>query len=171
MKILFLGLLLTVPAFAKPTLFDALVGRVGQEAVTLNDLTRFRDIEGVMSCAGLRKKVNDADMQSTLRRYVDEELFYLEARAKKQSSSGELTDTIESIRSKKACRDDWNQLGKLYGKAWETDARPREGEGLLVRELEKRLLVDHFQKTENLGERAEWIREAKIRHPVKLYLE
>ncbi|NUM88666.1 MAG: hypothetical protein HUU37_05640, partial [Bdellovibrionales bacterium] len=52
-----------------------------------------------------------------------------------------------------------------------TQARPRDGEGQLVRELEKRLLVDHFLETENLGEKSTWFREARLKHPVKLYLE
>ena len=172
MRILLVLLLtLSAPAWAKAILFDALIARVGQDSVTMNDLTRFRDVENIMVCVGLRKKVNDQNLRNTLERYVDEELFYIEAKAKKQSSSGELARAIDLIRGKSSCKADWAELGRLYGKAWQTDSRPKEGESMLVRELEKRLLIDRFIKTENIGEVSEWVREAKVRHPVKLYLE
>lgn len=159
-------------ARADAVLFDALIARVGQEAITLNDVTRFRNVEAVMLCSRLRSKKRDReDLQSTLNRYVEEELFYLAARTQKLGASGALSEAIKIIRDHKDCREDWNQLGRLYGKAWETDSRPREGEGLLVRELEKRLMVDRFLKAENIGDRGDWIREARIHHPVKLYLD
>ena len=172
-RAIFIGLfLINGSAIAGAILFDSLIARVGQEAVTLNDVTRFRNVEDIMLCAGLRdKRHKNESIQETLNRYIEEELFYLEARAKKSGAPSSLSKAMDTLREKKNCRDDWNQLGRLYGKAWETDARPREGEGMLVRELEKRLMIDRYLKTANIGDRSDWIRETRIRYAVKLYLD
>lgn len=175
---LFAALLIlsALPAAAAPpgaVLFDALVARVGHEAVTLQDLNRYRDVNDVMVCAGLRTGAASraVSTRALLDRYVEEELQVLEARARKVTSGGRLSRAVDRILASAECRKDWIQLGRSYGKVWNTQARPRDGEGQLVRELEKRLLVDHFLETENLGEKSTWFREARLKHPVKLYLE
>lgn len=154
-------------------LLDALVARVGHEAITLQDLNRYRDVHDVMACAKLREGTPKKSLHTRdlLDRYVEEELLVLEARGKKMNSGGGLSRAVERILAKPDCKKDWLTLGKSYGRAWNTGARPREGEGQLVRELEKRLLVDRFLEVENLGERATWFHEARLKHPVKLYLE
>ena len=62
-------------------------------------------------------------------------------------------------------------MGERYAKIFRTESRAREGEGLLVRELEKRVLVENFRKKEVMPDMDLWKREASVRYPVKVYLE
>lgn len=154
---------------------DALLARVGRDSVTLSDLVRFQQVEVIMSCAGLRTGANTettgASFEIVLNRFIEEELIYSEARTKKNAAKSMISDAIKAIQSNKKCQKDWRDLGKKYSTIWSTKGRPLEGEGMLVRELEKRLMIDAFTKTQIQGDRGIWLREAKVKIPIKLYLE
>ncbi|WP_207750259.1 hypothetical protein, partial [Clostridioides difficile] len=69
---------------------DALLAKVGREAVLLSDLLRFADVEKVLECAGVvkREKPLPTERKALLNVYIDEELFYEKARAKKLGTGG-----------------------------------------------------------------------------------
>lgn len=152
---------------------DALLAKVGRDAVLLSDLERFADVERVLECAGVvkRDKPLPADRKGLLNAYIDEELFYQEARSKKTGTAGQIPLSVQKIQSKEACRREWLALGGRYAKLWKTENRAREGESMLVRELEKRVLVEKFKKSEAMPDAEIWKREASVRYPVKIYLE
>lgn len=152
---------------------DGLVAKVGREAVLLSDLQRFADVDKVLVCAGVLKRDKElpTERKPLLNAYVDEELLYQEARAKKTSTAGQVPLSVQMIQGKEACRAKWLALGERYSKVWRTESRPREGEGLLVRELEKRVLVEKFRRSEQIPDLEIWKREALSRYPVKVYLE
>ncbi len=159
----------------KDFLAEALIARVGRDAITYSDLMRFQHVEEIMSCAGLRVGSGVAqateNFDSVLSRYIEEELIYAEARTKKNTAKSMLSDAVKTIQSRSKCQKDWRDLGKKYATVWSTKSRPLEGEGILVRELEKRLVIDNFAKTQIQGERSIWLREQKVKVPIKLYLE
>ena len=152
---------------------DALLARVGREAVLLSDLQRFAEVDKVLTCAGVSKRETPlpTDRKALTSVYVEEELMYQEARAKKVSTAGQIPLSVQMILSKDACRARWVSLGDKYSKVFRTETRTREGEGLLVRELEKRILVLKFRKREVIPDLEHWKREAGLRYPVKIYLE
>ena len=152
---------------------DAVVAKVGREAVLLSDLQRFTDVDRVLQCAGVvkREKALPAERKALLNAYIEEELFYQEARARKTSTAGQIPLSVQKIQSKPSCRRDWIALGESYGKIWKTENRAREGESMLVRELEKRVLVEKFRRAEVIPDIESWKREAAVRFPVKVYLE
>jgi hypothetical protein len=152
---------------------DALLAKVGRDAVLASDLQRFADVDKVLLCAGVvkREKPLPTDRKALLGAYIDEELFYQEARAKKVGTAGQIPISVQRIQSKESCRTQWLALGETYGKAWRTEKRTREGEAMLVRELEKRVLVEKFRRSESMPDVELWKREASVRYPVKVYLE
>jgi len=152
---------------------DALLAKVGREAVLLSDLRRFADVDKVLQCAGVvkREKALPSVRKELLSAYIEEELLYHEARAKKVSTAGQIPLSVRSIQSKESCKTQWLELGQLYAKSWRMESRQREGEGLLVRELEKRVLVEKFRRSEVIPDIELWKREAGVRYPVKNYLE
>lgn len=152
---------------------DSLLAKVGREAVLLSDLQRFLEVEKIMSCAGIskREKPLPTERKALLSAYIDEELMYLEARAKKTSNTGQVPLSVQQILSKDGCRSRWVALGSKYSKIFRTELRAREGEGFLVRELEKRALIENFRRKELMPDAELWKREAALRYPVKVYLE
>lgn len=173
--ILALSLGLTSQGMAEPAgvEIDALLAKVGREAILLSDLQRFQEVDKVLHCADLfkREKPLPEGRRALLSAYVDEELMYQEARAKKITTAGQVPLTVQQILAKESCRSRWSTLGNKYSKLFHTDARTREGEGLLVRELEKRVLVENFRRKEIMPDLDLWKREAALRYPVKIYLE
>lgn len=152
---------------------DALLAKVGREPVLLSDLIRFRDVDRILGCAGQRVRDKDlpAEKKELLDFYVDAELMYLEARDKKISTAGLLPEVVKAIHKKEECKSQWQALGVKYAKHWKTEGRPREGESLLVRELEKQVLIEKFRKTELAADGESWRREERVKYPVKIYLE
>jgi hypothetical protein len=152
---------------------DSLIGRVGREGVLLSDIQRFAEVDKILLCAGIKKrdKPLPIERKALLSSYIEEELMYLEARAKKVSTAGQVPLSVQAILAKEACRSTWLSLGERYAKLYRTDTRAREGEGLLVRELEKRVLVESFRRKEIMLDVELWKREASVRYPVKVYLE
>lgn len=152
---------------------DSLLAKVGREAVLLSDLQRFADVDRILICAGVSKRENPlpADKKALLNAFIEDELMYQEARAKKVQTAGQIPLSVQMIMSKDSCRNRWVNLGEKYSKMYRTEARAREGEGLLVRELEKRVLVEKFRKKEVIPDLELWKREAALRYPVKIYLE
>jgi hypothetical protein len=175
MLMIWLSILISLPAFAKEggVEIDALLAKVGREAVLLSDLQRFSDVDKVLSCAGVvkREKPLPTERKALLDAYVNEELLYQEARAKKTSTSGQIPLSVQAILAKEGCRTRWLALGERYSKIWRTEVRIREGEAHLVRELEKRVLVERFRRNEVIPDVELWKREANVRYPVKIYLE
>jgi hypothetical protein len=157
----------------KGFLVDSLLARVGREAVLLSDLERFMAVNKVLDCAGVVKRVKPlpADRKAALDTYIEEELLYLDARARKISTAGSIPRAVRAIHEKESCKSAWQKLGREYSKIWRTETRRREGESLLVRELEKRVLVEKFRQTELITDGELWQREAKVRHPVKIHME
>lgn len=152
---------------------DSLLAKVGREAVLLSDLNRFVEVDKVLACAGVSKRDTPlpTDRKALTSVYVEEELMYQEARAKKVSTAGQIPLSVQMILSKEACRSRWIALGEKYSRIFRTETRTREGEGLLVRELEKRILVLKFRKREVIPDFELWKREAGQRYLVKIYLE
>jgi len=152
---------------------DALLATVGRDAVLLSDVQRFADVDKVLECAGVvkRKEPLPSERKALLSLYVDEELFYQEARNKKTNTAGQIPLSVQQIQSKEACRAKWLALGDRYSKTWKTENRAREGESMLVRELEKRVLVEKFRKAESIPDLDLWKREALVHYPVKIFLE
>jgi hypothetical protein len=152
---------------------DALLAKVGRDAVLLSDLERFVDVDKVLQCAGVvkREKPLPTDRRNLLNTYVDEELFYQEARNKKTSTAGQIPISVQAIESKESCRSQWLKLGERYSKIWKSEGHAREGESMLVRELEKRVLVQKFRGSEQIPDLDLWKREASVRYPIKIYLE
>jgi hypothetical protein len=173
---LVLASLLAWKAFASAgggTEVDALLATVGRDAVLLSDVQRFSDVDKILQCAGVvkRKAALPSDRKALLQSYVDEDLFYQEARVKKTPTAGQIPLSVQLIQSKESCKAKWLALGDKYAKTWKTESRAREGESMLVRELEKRVLVEKFKKTENMPDPDLWKREALVRYPVKIFLE
>ena len=158
---------------SSPVEVDALLAKVGREAVLLSDLQRFSDVDKILQCAGVvkRDKPLPSDRKLLLQMFIDEELLYQDARSRKFSLSGQIPISVQQIQSKEACRAKWNSLGDKYAKLWKTENRAREGEGMLVRELEKRILVEKFRRSDSVSDFDLWKREASARFPVKVYLE
>lgn len=158
---------------AKAVKIESLVAKVGREAVTTADLERFRDMDSVLTCAGVKKREGSlpTEIRPLLEAYIEEELMYQEARSRKLTTSGLIPETVKSIHSNSTCKQRWQSLGEKYLEAWKTETRPQEGQSILVRELEKRILVEKFRKTEIVGDTELWKRESKARYPVKIYLE
>jgi hypothetical protein len=152
---------------------DSLLAKVGREAVLYSDLQRFADVDKVLSCAGVvvREKPLPAERKPLLEAYIDEELMYQEARAKKIGTAGSIPETVQLIHEKAVCRNRWQKLGDRYSKFWRTETRAREGESLLVRELEKRVLIERFRRGKTITDFDLWKREVKVRFPVKIYIE
>ncbi|MGE3261119.1 MAG: hypothetical protein AB7K68_05025 [Bacteriovoracia bacterium] len=152
---------------------DSLVAQVGHEAVLVSDLTRFSQVNAVLICAGVlqREKPLPKDQKELLSAYVDEELIYLEAKGRKFTTAGMIPQAVRAIHDKSECHSQWQALGKKYSNFWRTENRLREGESLLVRELEKQILIERFRKTEIVTDADVWRREAKSRYPVKILLE
>ncbi len=152
---------------------DALIGKIGRDPILQSDLQRFKDVYQVLSCAKLTgKEFNlNVEQKELLEIYIEEELMYQDARARKISSAGLIQQSVRAIHRNEICKSKWQKLGEAYSKAYRTENRIREGESLLVRELEKRILVDKFRKTEVIADGELWKREAKTRYPVKVYLE
>lgn len=167
-------LLLPLLAFAQSKVeIDSLLAKVGREAVLLSDLRRFADVDRVLLCAGVvkREKPLPTERKALLEAYINEELLFLEARTKKVSTSGQIPLSVQAIQAKESCRSKWLALGQKYSKIWKTESRTREGEGYLVRELEKRVLIEKFRRQEVIPDFELWKREASVRYPVKVYLE
>lgn len=158
---------------AKAVKIDSLLAKVGRESVSSSDLERFKDMESILSCSGLRKreKALSSDLRPLLEEYIEEELMYLEARSRKLTTAGMIPETVKAIHRNADCKARWQSLGERYLELWKTNSRPREGQSILVRELEKRILIDKFRKTEIVGDTELWKRETKARYPVKIYLE
>jgi hypothetical protein len=168
---------LAVPALAsgprEELEVDALLAKVGREAVLLSDLRRFSEVEGILACADVvkREKPLPGERKALLNAYIDEELFYLDARARKTSTSGQIPLSVQAILAKPGCKSRWLELGSRYSKFWKTEFHGREGESLLVRELEKRVLVEKFRRAEVIPDPEVWRREAAVRYPVKIFLD
>lgn len=167
-----ISLFVSGPAQAADTV-DALLAKVGREAVLLSDLQRFRDVSDILGCAEIvrRDPPLSEDKKALLTAYVEEELMYQEARSRKLSTAGLIPQAVKAIHKSDACKSRWQKLGEEYSKVFRTENRAREGESLLVRELEKRVLVERFRKSEAAADGEAWKREAKSRYPVKVYLE
>jgi hypothetical protein len=146
---------------------------VGRESVTYTDLQRFREVDRVLVCAGIVKRATDLpeQLRPLLDVYIEEELMYLEARTRKLTIAGSLQETVKAIHQNSSCKSMWQNLGEKFGKFWKTPSRPREGESQLVRELEKRILVERFRKNELNADSELWRREVKVRYSVKVYLD
>lgn len=174
LSFLFVSYLIFNSQIANAALVEALLARVGREAVTLSSLTRFSDVEKIMQCAGLRSTSSPeakANMQQGLEQYLEEELIYVEATGKKKGFDGLLPLAIQAIHKKENCLKNWQNLGERYTKLWSTSRRPRDGESMLVRELEKRMMIDKFSKEQIQGDRSAWLREEKVKIPIKLYTD
>ena len=169
----FLSLFFAAPAAPAAETVDALLAKVGREAVLLSDLKRFRDVSNVLDCAGIVRRETELaeDKKALLTAYVEEELMYQEARSRKISTAGLIPQAVRAIHKTDSCKTRWQKLGDEYSKVFRTENRAREGESLLVRELEKRVLVERFRKSEAAADGEVWKREAKSRYPVKVYLE
>lgn len=168
------ALLLPLFALAKaPVMVDGLVAKVGRESVLRSDLARFQEVTKVLVCAGVLKRDGQAPEteKQLLDAYIEEELMYQEARSRKTSTAGLIPQAVKSIHKNENCKSQWQKLGQEYSRFFRTDQRAREGESLLVRELEKRILVERFRSTELISDGELWRREARTRYPVKVYLE
>ncbi len=152
---------------------DSLLAKVGREAVLLSDLRRFSEVDKILGCAGVvkREKALPIERKALLNAYIEEELYYLEARTKKTGTLGQIPLSVQAIISKESCHSKWLALGERYAKIWKTETRSREGESLLVREFEKRVLVEKFRHTEVIADSDVWRREAAVRYPVKIFIE
>lgn len=178
MWMIFLSLLVSAMTSAdtlpsKAVELDSLLAKVGREPVMLSDLVRFRDVDRVLGCAGKRARDKDlpSDTKELLNFYIDAELMYLEARNKKINITGQLPEIVKVIHKKEECKNQWQSLGEKYSKYWKTEGRPREGESVLVRELERQVLIEKFRKTELSSDGELWRREERVKFPVKIYLE
>ena len=174
MRTLLLATLAVLPlSLQAADTLDALVAKVGREAVLLTDLQRFSDVSKVLDCAGVVRRAAPLpeEKKALLDVYVEEELMYQEARSRKLSTAGMIPQAVRAIHKTEACKGQWQRLGENYSKVFRTETRSREGESLLVRELEKRVLVEKFRKSEAISDGELWKREAKARYPVKVYLE
>lgn len=174
--------LVLVAVFALPPLFaeegglvvDGLLARVGEDTIQYSDLRRYRSVESIMQCVGERIKFPGSEKETVRRaltRYIDEELIYLEARAKMPDGSARFPETIRKIKSFPACHNRWKNLGEQYSQLWSSKANPLAGEGMLVRELEKRLLIDLFAKEKIGVDIKTWLQEARVKVPIKFYTE
>ncbi len=158
---------------AKAMRLDGLLAKVGRESVSYTDLLRFREVDKVLACAGIVKRAADLpdQLRPLLDAYLEEELMYLEARSRKLSAPGMLQEAVSSIHKVPECKAGWQNLGERYGKFWRTASFPREGESQLVRELEKRVLVERFRKNELNADSELWRREVKARYAIKVYVD
>lgn len=157
----------------KGILVEAVLAKVGITAVHYSDVLRFLAIESAMLCSGIRKRTGARfePLINSLNRYVDEELIYLEARLRITEVSGIFADAIKQMKAKPSCWSKWQRLGKKYSQLWSTRADPKAGERALHRELEKQLLVGRYQKQRLGSDRDSWLRGAKLKTPVKIYVD
>lgn len=160
-------------ASSKKILAEALLAKVGSEAVRYSDLLRFLAVEEVMICSKVRRRIGERfePLVDSLNRYVNEELIYLEARVRVTEGSGVFSDAIKKIKADEKCRSRWRALGQKYGSLWSSRTRPKAGEGMLIRELEKRLLVDQYQRQRLGTDRVSWLRDVRLKIPVKIYVD
>lgn len=171
------GLLFFTPNVrSAPIVAEALVARVGKDPVMFSDINRFKDVESILVCIGAKPKESAGpkgpeSFQVLLNRYIEEELIYLEAKNKRASGQNRLKETVDKIISKKECYRDWQNFGDKYDSIWASKTKPREGELILIRELEKRLSILNFEKEQIQGDRAVWIRGARVKTTIKLFLD
>jgi hypothetical protein len=151
---------------------DALLAEVGHEAVLLSDLERFSEVTKVLDCAGVVKaKTLAPGRKALLDAYIEEELMFLDAKAKKLATDGMVTESKSRIFAKHACRTSWQKLGENYNAYWRTEARNSEGGGLLARELEKQVLVEKYRRSKTITDPDLWNREIRAHFPVKVFMD
>ena len=154
-------------------LFESLLASVSNNMVMLSDIQRFHEVESIMICSGLRNeqgKTNEL-LPKILNRYLDEELLYVAAIAKKQEISNNFQQAIQKIQSKELCSERWRKLGKSYGRIWGSNRKLRGGQVQLLRELEKRLLIDLFAEKSLKVNKENWLRETKLKTPIQLFIQ
>lgn len=163
-----------VAADADPLVVEALLARVGEEVVQLSDLRRYKSVETIMQCISARIKtpgLHKETTKATLQRYIDEELIYLDARSKQGQSTPSFAESIQKIKRFPSCHARWKSLGERYASLWNQKEGSLTGETMLVRELEKRLLVDQHIRDKIGNDLRSWIQEARIRVPVKYFAD
>ena len=178
LPLLLLSLFWTTPATLAAdddsVMMEALLARVGEEVVQLSDLRRFKSVEKIMQCISVRLKPPGLDKESgkaSLQRFIDEELIYLDARSKQAPGSSEFEETIRKIKRFPACLSRWKALGEQYAALWNQKEGSLAGETMLVRELEKRLLVDQHVREKIGNDLRSWLQEARVRVPVKYFAD
>ena len=127
-----------------------------------------------MQCIGARTKIPGQDSESfkkTLGRYIDEELIFFEARVKLADGSGNFQEAIRKIKSFPVCLNRWRSLGEKYSQLYNTKGHGLAGEGMIVRELEKRLLIDVFAREKIGMDIKTWLQEARVKVPIKYFTE
>lgn len=153
---------------------EAMMARVGEESIRHSDLIRYKAVVDIMYCSGLRLRP-PGSMNESVRRvlntYVDEELVFLEAKTRMPEGSGGFTEAVRKIRVEPKCANRWRSLGERYGQIFRAKTGDLMGESLLVRELEKRLLIDKFIKEKLGSDVRSWMQEARVRVPVKIFAE
>ena len=154
-------------------LVESFLAQIGKDPVMLTDLNKYRDVTGVLTCAGVVKQEKElpSETKPLLENYIEDELMYFEAKAKKISSAGLILGAVHSIQKDEKCKIMWQKLGEKYGKYWKTPNHTREGEVILVRELEKRLLIDRFRKSEVISDPELWKRETRAKYSVKVLID
>ncbi|MCO5144059.1 MAG: hypothetical protein M9962_13295 [Oligoflexia bacterium] len=152
---------------------DALIARVGKEAVLESDLERYQDLNKILVCIEVKKNNDTVGLSRTdlLNKYIDDEILYLEARSKKSKQLGIINSAVKEIYKKEACKKQWLDLGKKYSSYWNIDSRRKEGEGQLIKELEKRVFIQNYLTSLSEGDASASLQEAKIKTLVKVYLE
>src|SRR5690606_31023782 len=97
---------------------DGLMAKVGREAVLQSDLSRFKEVVGVLSCAGVLKREEplSSDRKKLIDAYIEEELMYLEARSKKIATAGLIPQAVSAIHKREECKARWQKLGQEYSR-------------------------------------------------------
>lgn len=152
---------------------DALLARVGKEAVLESDLERYADMDNILRCLGIKKSGSTPSISrlDLLNKYIDDEILYLDARSKKAKQLGIINTAVKDIYKKDECKKQWLDLGKKYSKYWNIDSRRKEGEGQLIKELEKRIFLHKYIESLSEGDAGAALQEAKIKTIVKVYME
>lgn len=151
---------------------DGLLAKVGSEAVLQSDLHRFKQVKEVLACAKIFENAEDQKAKpDLLENYIEEELMYLEARSRRLSTAGQVQKAVQSIHGRDACKSKWQSLGKSFSEFYRTESRLREGESLLVKELEKRILVQQLRSSGGVTDTELWKRELRAKFPVKVYAQ
>jgi hypothetical protein len=176
---LFVAICLSVSANAlaaddESFLVEALLARVGDDVIQLSDLRRYKSVEAIMQCINIRLKTPGLDKESakaSLQRYIDEELIYIDAKSKQASSSSDFEEIIRKIKRFPSCSARWKSLGERYASIWNQKAGSLTGETMLVRELEKRLMIDQHVREKIGNDLRSWLQEARVRVPVKYFAD
>lgn len=166
-----------LPVFsAQKILVESVIARIANEPVLLSEVRQFVDVIEILECAGLREKskvstaVPKKDDQRKLQQYIEDELIYLDARGNSVRLKQDIRNVVSQIKSKRKCAALLRELDKSLATLYRSGRGVSRGGAVLLRQLEKALLVEQHKRDEVRVQSSTWVSEAKSRTKIEVFL-